>query len=166
MRRGEVSPAEGLRGAPEPLARVVSRLLAADPEGRYESMGEALDQLERTSSDPLSGLRPLSALVQRLMEDAAFDPFDVVRDPDPALEQPGDIPLGEAGAASGELAYEEIRIEVDQGEGTPGSLIRAAVPAADGGRAPRDPAQPASPFLETIPEVQATATTAAPQLRR
>jgi len=152
MRMGQVPPAkEALKSAPEPLARAVARLLAPDPDRRFASMTAAREALEATSSDPLSGLRPLSALVRRWMADTAFDPFDVVRDPDPVLEQPGDIP---SGASSKEQAYDDISIEVDHGEGTPGALVRAAV--ADGASGGGVDA-PISPFLETIPEARATA---------
>jgi serine/threonine protein kinase len=153
MRMGEVPPArEALKSTPEPLARAVTRLLAPDPDRRFASMTAAREALEQTTSDPISGLRPLSALVRRWMEDTAFDPFDVVRDPDPVLEHPGDIPTG---APSGEFAYDDISIEVDHGEGTPGALVRAAV-TESGGESGGGEA-PVSPFLETIPEARATA---------
>ncbi len=64
----------------------------------------------------------------------------------------GDIPLGEP---SGEIAYDDISIEVDQGEGTPGALVRAAV--TDGLTGAGEAGTPVSPFLETIPEARATA---------
>lgn len=144
MRRGEIPAAtRGLRETPSPLAALVMRLLEPKPSRRFTSMGTVAEGLETVLSEPLSGTRPLSALVQRLLADSSFDPFDVVRQPGPALDTT-DVPTGDSAPDPG---YAELSIEVDQGAGTPGSLVRAAVTGET----------PVSPFLETIPEASATA---------
>ncbi|MHC4816155.1 MAG: serine/threonine-protein kinase [Planctomycetota bacterium] len=146
MRGGDIPSAKKyLKEAPEPLVKVLLRLLRADPGERFASTREVADQLLRVTSDVQSGKKPLSALVQRLMKDDDFDPFDVVkRPPPPPLDE--SIPRGEIDSGEG---YEEISIQVDSGEGTPASLIRAVLPEA------YEP--PDSPFLEEIPDAQTTA---------
>jgi hypothetical protein len=108
-----------------------------DPEWRYRDMDEVSREMEATAS-PLGGTRPLAALVQHLMEDAAFDPFDVVRAPE-AEPVVMDIPAGEQSTTE----YADLQIQVNFGAGSPGSMIRAVVPD-------RAPPPPSSPFLETL----------------
>jgi eukaryotic-like serine/threonine-protein kinase len=151
MRNGQTpAPQVFLHDAPEALVAIVTRLLQPEVDKRYRDIAEVVAQMEGSSSSPLSGRRPLAALVQRLMGDTSFDPFDVVNvqlDPEP---QATDIPLGTAllGAAEAE-AYVDLRIEVDFGEGTPGSMVRAILPE-------RAAPPPISPFLETLPEADAS----------
>lgn len=140
MRRGDTPPAESaLSAAPEPLRQLVTRLLQPDPANRFNQMSELLEFMEQNFSSITSGRRPLAALVQRLMEDQEFDPFDVVM---PVEREPSevDIPSGDGAAEE----YAEINIEVDFGEGTPGSLLRAVIP--EGAELPE------SPFLKDIPD--------------
>jgi serine/threonine protein kinase len=145
MRTGQLPGGpELLTEAPEELTAAVLRLLRRDPTRRFGSMAEARDRLALATSDPHSGRRPLAALVQRLMADPSFDPFDVVHHHAAALEDQ-DIPPGREGPTEG---YAELAIEVDHGAGTPSSLVRAALPGAE---------LPESPFLETVPDAEATA---------
>ena len=132
----------GLAEAPPALAGVVRRLLEPGPARRFPHMEAVRHALDAASN------RPLAALVRHLMADPSFDPFDVVRRQNTPTSALADIPTGEARAAAD---YAELSIEVDHGEGTPGSLVRAAVHHGATGEPPR------SPFLETIPEAQATA---------
>lgn len=138
MRRGKV-PLDNrtLADTPEDLAQVVRRMLKADPEQRFDSMQQLLRKLRACSSDPQSGMRPLAALVKRLMSDPQFDPFDVVTS-SAAEPEAQDIP---AGGETGE-EYDELTIQVDQGEGSPASQVRAALMG--------EVDLPSSPFLETI----------------
>jgi len=80
-------------------------------------MDEVARQMEAATPSPLSGTRPLAALVQHLMEDPAFDPFDVVRAPR-LSPSPWDIPAGEQSATE----YADLQIRVDFGAGSPGSM--------------------------------------------
>ncbi len=140
MRRGDTPSVESaLTEAPEPLRKLVQTLLQPDPLHRFDRMAEPLEFMEQNFSSFKSGRRPLAALVQRLMDDREFDPFDVVM----SAEKVGsevDIPSGESAAED----YAEINIEVDFGEGTPSSLLRAVIPEGT--------ELPESPFLKDIPE--------------
>jgi serine/threonine protein kinase len=146
MRHGSTPPlAEAIARAPEELRAVVARLLAPRPELRFPEMGAAREALAAASSTPLSGQRPLAALVALLLGDPAFDPFDtrLPRERD-ALAVPDDLPRGEhAGPPLGLDGYAEIRIEIADGAGTPGSLVREAISASRSGELPAY-----SPFLE------------------
>ncbi|PIV72352.1 MAG: hypothetical protein COW56_09605 [Rhodocyclales bacterium CG17_big_fil_post_rev_8_21_14_2_50_68_7] len=144
MRAGQM-PSTRVDAASD-LVEIVTRLLQPSPADRFASMTQVTEQLESLTSDPLSGMRPLCALVTHLLKDPGFDPFDVVRRESTAVEPPADIPSGADPVAAG---YAELSIEVDHGEGTPGSLVRAAVTG--------EVDLPDSPFLETIVEAQATA---------
>jgi serine/threonine protein kinase len=150
MREGEI-PEESLRHVPEDLRRTVLRLLRADPDQRFPHMGEALAELGAATSSPLSGKRPLAALVQHLMADPGFDPFDVRRPAEPQALPP-DIPDGSLTAAE----YDDLRIEVEKGVGSPLAAVRSVVAGA------QEP--PVSPFLEPgeleSEEVEAEAATA------
>jgi len=138
MRRGQTPPArEALAEAPEELRRTVTRLLEPEPEERFPDLAAALESLSGGGSAVHSGRKPLAALVQRLMADPEFDPFDV-RLPREAEPPAADIPRGEALAEE----YAELSIEVDQGAGTPGSLVRSLV-TTEVAEPP-----PSSPFLE------------------
>ena len=166
MRHGDVPPVdEALSEVPESVRAVIGRLLAADPEQRYADMTRVQQALSRCISDPLSGVRPLAALVQRLMGEPDFDPFDVVQRPAPApARPPADIPEGLARADADD--YEQLSIEVDEGAGSPISQVRQALPAHPPAPPTEDPAdhEPLdldddqredstvrkSPFLETI----------------
>jgi len=140
MRRGDTPSAESaLTSAPEPLRQLVETLLRPEPAQRYPRMSELMEVMEQNFSSISSGRRPLAALVQLLMEDEGFDPFDVVLPHEPPADEV-DIPRGEGGSDE----YEELNIEVDYGEGTPGSLLRAVIP--------EEPRLPQSPFLKDIPE--------------
>ena len=138
--RGGQTPAASvfLHDAPESVVAILTRLMKPDPEWRYRDMDEVGRQIEAATASPLSGTRPLAALVQHLMEDPAFDPFDVVRAPE-ADTAVADIPAGEKSAAD----YADLQIQVDFGAGSPGSMMRAVVPD-------RAPPPPSSPFLETL----------------
>jgi serine/threonine protein kinase len=140
MRGGQIpSVDEALRDAPEELSLLVMRMLQPEPAKRFATMNEVLLSLELCSSSPLSGCKPLAALIHRLLDEADFNPFDVPRSAKPDVA-PVDIPQGERPAES----YDDLRIEVDFGEGSPGSMVRQAVP---------DQADlPSSPYLETLPE--------------
>ncbi|MCC6749873.1 MAG: serine/threonine protein kinase [Deltaproteobacteria bacterium] len=142
MREGDI-PTGSLGGdRPTPLVKVVARLLGPAPEDRYPHLGQVGAELSAGATQPLSGRRPLSALVSRLLADPSFDPYDVVTRPEREASAP-EIPRGDFETDE----YEEISIQVDFGAGTPGAQIRAAVPD------PNEP--PTSPFLETIPESRA-----------
>jgi len=146
MRAGEIPQLKrSLKDVPPGLAAAVIRLLRPGTVHRFASMRDLIRQLETTTSDPLSGTRPLSALVHRLLGDTSFDPFDVVPREVPAMEPTDDIPCG----GDRVEGYAELSIEVDHGEGSPASLVRAAVTG--------EVDLPDSPFLETIPEAHATA---------
>jgi hypothetical protein len=149
MRKGDVpSPKKALTKVPDTLKRAVTRLLQVKPIERFDCMYDALQALRTASSEPLSGTRPLAALVNRLMDDPSFDPFDTVNQSDPTTDVK-DVPRG--GPKDSGMEYAEISIEIDQGEGTPISQVRSMVPGENG------QGLPASPFLETIPEAQPTA---------
>ena len=138
MRGGQTpAPSVFLHDVPEGVVGLLARLMRPDPEWRYRDMDEVAREMEATAS-PLGGTRPLAALVQHLMEDAAFDPFDVVRAPE-AEPVVMDIPAGEQSTTE----YADLQIQVDFGAGSPGSMIRAVVPD-------RAPPPPSSPFLETL----------------
>lgn len=136
MRAGDTPPAEtSLAEVPPDLRGAVSRLLQSSAEDRFANMAEVQLALTVGSSSPVSGMKPLSALVQHLMADPGFDPFDVVRvavEPD----VPPDIPHGDEPGAD----YAELSIEVDQGAGSPGYLVRSVVSERPGTQS--------SPFLE------------------
>ncbi|MFH1130203.1 MAG: serine/threonine-protein kinase [Pseudomonadota bacterium] len=137
MRTGEV-PAHNaaMNKHPKAMTELVLSLLAPDPEARPSEIGEILPKLEECSSSPNSGRRPLAALITRLMGEPDFDPFDKID-----IEEEGiplsNIPTGEKDAV---LGYEELCIQIDQGEGSPCAHIRAAVP--------NEQEVPSSPFLE------------------
>jgi serine/threonine protein kinase len=146
MRHGYLpDPQRALRNVPEGLVMLLERLLHADPSQRFAHTGDAMAWIEASSPSLQNGQRLLAALVQRLLKDPAFDPFDVVTQPEPELSGL-DIPRGEATAEE----YAEIDIQVDHGAGTPVALLRAAVPDVT------EP--PVSPFLETLPEHDAAET--------
>jgi serine/threonine-protein kinase len=151
--RGEILEAEAaLAWVPAEVRETVLRLLRPDPDERFPNMGAVLQRVEAAVSDPLAGRPPLATLVQRLLQDKSFDPFDVVKLQAPSPDTPDDIPRGEIaprGTNGNGESYAEISIEVDQlGDGTPGSLVRAALPMET---------VPDSPFLETIGQARATA---------
>jgi len=130
MRAGEITDlAITLAETPEDLRAIVGRLLAPAREARFASMAELLEALERCSSSPLSGQRPLAALLSRLLEDQSFDPFDTRLPVETPLAVPEDLPLGESAVGEG---YEELRIEVDHGIGTPGGMVRELVVTRSG----------------------------------
>ena len=142
MRHGRV-PArrQAMRKVPEELSAVVYRMLQPRPDRRFGHMGKVGRALAATTERPRSGARPLAALVRRLLSDPTFDPFDRVRRPTmTAPESTPDIPTGESGTAE----YEALSIEVDHGQGSPASQVRAVLPDRL--------APPQSPFLETLPE--------------
>jgi eukaryotic-like serine/threonine-protein kinase len=138
MRKGQV-PDAPIRHVPVELRGTVMRLLRAEPDRRFAHLGEVVEQLSATRSAPLSGLRPLSALVQHLLADPSFDPFDVRRRPELEAPPAADIPEGKLPTDE----YAEIKIEVDGGAGSPLSAVRAVVGAAE-----VEP-PPSSPFLES-----------------
>ena len=141
MRAGAVPPAQvAMKSVPHTLSEIIYKLLSADPDDRYEDTEDTLEAFHRGSSNPLSGTRPLAALVQRLLKTPSFDPFDAVKRPAPPLPADLDVPTGEAPQDEDLDLYEEISIEVDQGMDSPASQVRAVIP--DGGAAPE------SPFLE------------------
>ncbi len=152
MRAGDVPPAEvAMKSVPHTLSEIIYKLLAADPDHRYEDTEDTLEAFHKGSSNPQSGTRPLAALVQRLLNTPSFDPFDVVAKPPGPQPDEMDVPTGEdpqAGEDSSDL-YEELSIEVDQGMDSPASQVRAVIP--DSG------APPKSPFLEDLDEPPATA---------
>lgn len=118
------------------LDQVLLRMLAANPNERFLHLGEACEALRQISSAD-AGIRPLSALVTRLLDDPGFDRFDAVnleRTPTPVV----DIPTGEMQIDS----YAELEIIVDHGAG-PGDQLRAVVVGDE---------PPDSPFLETLDE--------------
>jgi eukaryotic-like serine/threonine-protein kinase len=147
MRKGIIPiPETALHGQPENMIALITRLLEPDPNRRFAHMGEVLAFMKNQFSSPVSGQRPLSALVQRLMDEPDFDPFDVVRQPapEPLL---ADIPQGDAPAEE----YAEFCIQVDSGAGTPNSMLRLALNALE------SPEQTTSPFLETLPDTDMAA---------
>lgn len=140
MRAGEITDLSiTLAETPADLRALVGRLLSPAPDARFASMAEALGALERCSSSPLSGQRPLSALLGRLLGDESFDPFDTRLPVETLPEVPADLPRGESAGGEG---YEDLRIEVDHGAGTPGGMVRELVVSRSG----ELPAY--SPFLE------------------
>lgn len=142
MLAGAVPPVyKAMKSVPDTLSEIIYKLLSANPDGRYEDIEDTLEAFHRGSSNPLSGMRPLAALVQRLLNTPSFDPFDVVVKPPANLPGDADVPTGEDPTSEESSGlYEEISIEVDQGMDSPASLVRAVLP--DGG------APPESPFLE------------------
>lgn len=144
MRTGDVPLAETtFPRLPQKLSMVVYRLLAPHPDRRYEHMDEAAAALRGCISTPRSGRKPLASMVQKLLDDPGFDPFDSRHAPQPLPPPAPDIPEGEGEGSD----YEELDIQVDHGLGSPTSQLRAVVPGAS---------LPDSPFLETIPELPAT----------
>jgi serine/threonine protein kinase len=141
MRAGEITDLSiTLAETPADLRALVGRLLSPAPDARFASMVEVLGALERCSSSPLSGQRPLAALLGRLLEDASFDPFDTRLPVETLPEVPEDLPRGESPDGEG---YEDLRIEVDHGAGTPGGMVRELVVSRASGELPAY-----SPFLE------------------
>jgi serine/threonine-protein kinase len=153
LRHGRIPGADAaLEWVPSDVREMVLRLLRPDPAERFPGMGDVLERLAAAALYPLAGRASLSALVRHLLQDQTFDPFDVVRLQAPSPATPDDIPLGEIaprGTSGNGDSYAELAIEVDQrGDGTPGSLVRAALPKES---------IPDSPFLETIGQARATA---------
>lgn len=143
MRKGQTpDPDRALGKISDDLRAVVCQLLAPAPNSRFRHMDDAIGALESATSDPSSGRRPLAALIHRLMDDEDFDPFDVVQRKQAPEAIAADIPTGDD--PRGLEEYEELTIQVDHGEGTPGSLVRSVVPDRQH--------PPTSPFLETIPD--------------
>ena len=130
MRAGELPdlPAENL-GRPQELQEILTRMLRPDANERFANLGEVREALRRLGASVDTGIRPLSALVNRLLGDPEFDPFDAINVDrgHPTLEG---IPTGEIDTEG----YEELSIEVDQGDGTPAAQVRALLPM--------DPGQP------------------------
>ena len=143
MRTGDVpEAARVMPEVPHNLAQLIYQLLAAAPAARFDDLEDVMEAFHRGSSSPLSGQRPLAALVQRLLSTPSFDPFDVRLKPDPTPDQL-DVPMGEGSPSDTDedsASYEELSIEVDQGLESPASQVRAVIP--EGG------APPVSPFLE------------------
>jgi serine/threonine-protein kinase len=138
MRSGAVPPAAiALQEAPENLRRVVVRLVQPEPADRFVHIEDLQATIEVISASRSSGQRLLAALVQHLMRDPAFDPFDVRTPPEPELSG-ADIPAGDTAIPE---EYAELRIEVDHGAGTPGGLVRSLLSEVS-------PELPTSPFLE------------------
>ncbi len=148
MRAGEVPPADRVfPSLPRKLTNTLYRMLEPDPARRFPHMGAAVAALKGCSSSPRRGQNMLAEVVQGMMEDPEFDPFDSRHRP-PAAADDQDIPQGVGGGGDGEDGYEELSIQVDHGVGSPTSQVREVLPSS----AP----PPDSPFLEMIPEAPAT----------
>ncbi len=150
MRSGSVPEVVVPADRPVELLKIIGRMLAPDPDDRFDNMGGVSEALDAVTSSIDGGARPLSALVNRLLTDPQFDPFDKVnltRRQRSAPIAAGDIPTGEVpiGVREGEGhdEYEELSISVDHGHGTTAAQLRAEVP--DLGDGP-----PVSPFIETL----------------
>ncbi|MBW2536071.1 MAG: serine/threonine protein kinase [Deltaproteobacteria bacterium] len=150
MRTGDVPETEPLTPRPAELLSLIARMLDPQPDRRLADLEAVRKALEAQSSSTESGVRPLSALVSRLVSDPEFDPFDKVNLAKHAVQpESSDVPTGEQpivtadGNGDGNPGdeYEELVIEVDQGEGTPAAQVRSAVPELE--------TPPVSPFLET-----------------
>ncbi len=147
MRAGDIPDADRVfPSLPRKLTNTLYRMLQADPAKRFPHMGAVADALEGCSSSPRRGKNMLAEVVQGMMEDPNFDPFDSRRPAAPAADAAQDIPAG-AGRTDEDDGYAELSIQVDHGAGSPTSQVRAAIPTD----APED-----SPFLEMIPEAGAT----------
>ena len=79
MRQGDVPSLRSVApSVAQDLARLLERLLASRPADRFTDFGVVGDELTHLSSSLHSGRRPLAALINRLMNETDFDPFDVV----------------------------------------------------------------------------------------
>jgi eukaryotic-like serine/threonine-protein kinase len=144
MRAGEAALREDLLAEePEAIVAAIRRLLRPAPVERFSTMLEVGAALEAASSSAQSGKRPLAALVQRLMTDPEFDPFDVVKHV-AGTSPVEEIPVGTAGEG-----YADLQIQVDLGKSSPLSQLRSVVEAEGQG-------SPASPFLETLADSSST----------
>lgn len=108
--------------APESMVELVYRLLSPDPEARFSSMSEVAAQMKNISSAVVSGKRPLAALVERLLSQPEFDPYDGVKSPEhvPVDEN---IPQGDLPGED----YVEMSVQMEQGNGSPAALLRAVM---------------------------------------
>lgn len=145
MRAGEVPDADRVfPSMPRKLTQTLYRMLNPDPAQRFPHMGAVAEALVGCSSSPRRGQNMLAEVVQGMMEDPNFDPFDSRRPAAPAEAPLQDIP---SGSYRDDSSYAELHISVDHGVGSPTSQVRAVIP----GGVPED-----SPFLEMIPEAEAT----------
>ena len=147
MRAGEVPPADAVfPSMPLKLTHTIYRMLSPNPADRFSHMGAVAAALKGCASSPRRGQNMLAEVVEGMMYDPDFDPFDSrLKAPTPTPEEQ-DIPAGEAGDEDD--GYAELSIQVDHGQGSPTSQVRTVIPL--GGAAPD------SPFLETIPEAPPT----------
>jgi len=146
MRTGELLDVEPLAARPAELLELIARLLAADPAERFATMADVGDALSSLRFAVSTDDAPLATLLEHLLDDPTFDRFDAVN-LRPAPELPRDIPTGEIDIDG----YEELVIEVDQGEGTPAAKVRAVVPGSEAART-RSRRPSSSPFLEAVGE--------------
>jgi hypothetical protein len=104
------------------MVELVYRLLSPDPEARFSSMSEVAAQMKNISSAVVSGKRPLAALVERLLSQPEFDPYDGVKPPEHAPDDEN-IPQGDLPGED----YVEMSVQMKQGNGSPAALLRAVM---------------------------------------
>ena len=150
MRAGEVPPADAVfPSMPRKLTHTIYRMLSPNPADRFSHMGAVAVALKGCASSPRRGQNMLAEVVEGMMYDPDFDPFDSrLRTTSAPIEEQEDIPAGATGGDDDDDGYAELSIQVDHGMGSPTSQVRTVIPT--GG------AEPDSPFLETIPEAPPT----------